>query len=63
MTRLQQDLPAARKADEAARARKWAMHASNNGGELSRLTASQPHPQRRAREACAAISKAQGAQQ
>ena len=75
MNRAAKDLPAARKADEAARARKWASHAADNGGKtgaapgmlqddsrkLSRWLANQPHARQHVRDVCAAISKAQGA--
>jgi hypothetical protein len=71
MTKLLKDLPAARKADEAARERKWASHAADNGGKtgaapgmlqddsrkLSRWLANQPHARLHVVDACAAIER------
>ena len=62
---------AAQKANEAARACKWASHAADNGGKtgsppgmlqddsrgLSRCLANSPHAQQHVIEACAAIKK------
>lgn len=60
---------AAQKANEAARARKWASHAADNGGKtgsppgmlqddsrgLSRRLANSPHARQHVKEACKAI--------
>ncbi len=74
MTRLQQDLQAARKADEAARARKWALHAAapdllealiameREKADYMRLNnLGDPSNETTNKMARAAISKAQGA--
>lgn len=66
---------AALKANEAARARKWASHAADNGGKtgsqpgmlqddsrgLSRCLANSPHARQHVKEACAAIATTKGA--
>jgi len=69
------DQRAAQKANEAARARKWASHAADNGGKtgsppgmlqddsrgLSRYLANSPHARQHVLEACAAIATTKGA--
>lgn len=65
------DQRAAQKANEAAKARKWASHAADNGGKtgsppgmlqddsrkLSLALASAPHARQHVKEACATIKK------